>query len=35
VLTFHFVAFTWTWIAIDAERVGPTLRYLRILFGAD
>jgi alginate O-acetyltransferase complex protein AlgI len=31
--TFHFVAFTWTWIAIDAERVAPTLRYLRLLIG--
>jgi D-alanyl-lipoteichoic acid acyltransferase DltB (MBOAT superfamily) len=33
VLTFHFVAFTWTWVSIDASRVGPTLRYLRILLG--
>ena len=33
VLTFHFVAFTWTWISIDANSVGPTLRYLKILVG--
>jgi len=33
VLTFHFVAFTWTFIAIDAQQVGPTLRYLMVLVG--
>lgn len=33
VLTFHFVAFTWTFIAIDATQVGPTLRYLKLLVG--
>jgi D-alanyl-lipoteichoic acid acyltransferase DltB (MBOAT superfamily) len=31
--TFHFVAFTWVWIAIDAERFGPALRYLSLLLG--
>jgi D-alanyl-lipoteichoic acid acyltransferase DltB (MBOAT superfamily) len=33
VLTFHFVTLTWTFVAIDAQRVGPTLRYLRLLVG--
>ncbi len=32
-LTFHFVALTWTLVSIDATRLGPTLAYLRVLFG--
>lgn len=32
-LTFHFVAFTWVWIAVDSTRVTPALRYLQILLG--
>jgi alginate O-acetyltransferase complex protein AlgI len=32
-LTFHFVTFAWTFVAIDALRVAPTLRYLRLLIG--
>ncbi len=32
-LTFHFVAFTWVWIAVDSTRVAPALRYLEILLG--
>jgi len=32
-LTFHFVALTWTLVSIDATRLGPTMSYLRVLFG--
>jgi len=32
-LTFHFVALTWVFVAIDPLRLGPGLRYLRVLFG--
>lgn len=32
-LTFHFVALTWTLVSIDATRIGPTLDYLAVLFG--
>ena len=33
VLTFHFVALTWTLVSIDPARLQPTLDYLAILFG--
>ena len=32
-LTFHFVALTWVFVAIDPWRVGASLRYLGVLFG--
>lgn len=32
-LTFHFVALTWVFVAIDPWRVAPTMQYLRVLFG--
>ncbi|MGQ0552882.1 MAG: MBOAT family O-acyltransferase [Planctomycetota bacterium] len=32
-LTFHFVALTWTLVSIDPTRLAPTLGYLRVLFG--
>jgi alginate O-acetyltransferase complex protein AlgI len=32
-LTFHFVALTWTLVSIDTTRIGPTLDYLAVLFG--
>ena len=32
-LTFHFVALTWTLVSIDPNRLSPTLAYLRVLFG--
>ena len=33
VLTFHFVALTWTLVSIDPARLGPSLDYLAVLFG--
>ena len=32
-LTFHFVALTWVFVAIDPLRVMPSMRYLGVLFG--
>jgi D-alanyl-lipoteichoic acid acyltransferase DltB (MBOAT superfamily) len=32
-ITFHFVALTWVFVAIDPWTVGPSLRYLGVLFG--
>lgn len=32
-LTFNFVALTWVFVAIDPWRLGPSLRYLGLLFG--
>ena len=32
-LTFHFVALTWVFVAIDPWRLGPSMRYLGLLFG--
>jgi len=32
-LTFHFVALTWVFVAIDPWRLGPSVRYLGVLFG--
>lgn len=32
-LTFHFVALTWTLVSIDPHSLSPTLAYLRVLFG--
>lgn len=33
VVTFHFVTFAWAFVAIDAQRLAPTLRYLLLLVG--
>jgi hypothetical protein len=32
-LTFHFVALTWVFVAIDPWRLAPSVRYLGVLFG--
>lgn len=32
-LTFNFVALTWVFVAIDPWQLGPSLRYLSVLFG--
>ena len=32
-MTFHFVALTWVFVAIDPWRLGPSMRYLGVLFG--